>query len=266
MYQNHELWNAIFTPNFSLHPKNPVFLSALSGFTTGEFAIKVAKAGAGSVTIGGFCLDKKTYVASQQMRSRGRAEFSIPPKKLAKYLLPSLDLLSELEIPVFINVRFLDPNSLSTLIDGLPYSNIILELNAHCRQIEMTSIGAGQAFCNNIQLLEESLDIIDSRIPISLKIRGNESTALSFVEKFNKLGGDILHVDSYQSGQKEMDTNLLNQFREIFNGFLIANNSVTASIAVKLLKNNINAVSIGRKAQFNPSAPAELWQEIKALL
>ncbi|MHA2362975.1 MAG: hypothetical protein ACXAC7_03390 [Candidatus Hodarchaeales archaeon] len=260
------LSNPIFSSKSKIRPKNLIFLAAISGFTSGDFALKSAEAGAGAVSIGGLSLDKSTFEASERMRARGRSEFSHPPDSLINWIFSPLEKLEELEIPVFINVRFLDPVKLESFLCELPFTNIIIELNAHCRQPEMCKIGAGQEFCSNIPLLKDVLDIIPSNILVSLKIRGNDNRMISFVKEYNKLGGDILHVDAYQEGLKLHNMSIMEQFRDIFKGFLIANNSITASVVIESLKKGINAFSIARRAQFNPKAPYDLWLEIKNII
>ena len=249
----------------SIYPKNPIILASMAGITYGKFVIDAANAGAGAVSLGGFCIDEPTFKASEEIRRRGRAEFSFSPDVLINDILPST--LTELsDIPTYINIRFVHWDILDKFLQMLEdFPLAIPELNAHCRQPEITAIGAGQAMLQRPEVLIKAIKRIHAYDkPVSIKVRGNDPFFIKNLDFFlNDNIPEFLHVDAYQPSQSFTDINLLKTIRGLYPGFLIGNNSITNStIALTLLKEGIDAISIARAAQSNPLVLGQIWHEI----
>lgn len=259
------------SPKTPLTMKNPIMLGAMSGYTTETFVLEAAKAGVGAVSLGGFSVDEKTYEASIAVRGRGRNEFAIPPENLASYVNPQLDRLEKFNIPVFLNVRFVDPSSVLNFLEQLDFNeHLVLELNAHCRQPEVVAVDAGQALMRNKSLLRKLMSHLPPRQVIGLKIRGNDPNAVQFAELFGQLGGDVLHVDAYKAGKEGIATDLLKEVRSVFPYCLIGNNSVAVKegeLLAELLRSGVvDGLSVARAAIHDPAVPAQLWHELLKFL
>ena len=141
----------------------------------------------------------------------------------------------------------------------------IPELNAHCRQPEITALGAGQAMLQRPEILIKAIQQVHAHDkPVSIKVRGNDPYFMKNLPFF--LGDNLpefLHVDAYQPKQLFTDIALLKTIRQQYPGFLIGNNSITNSAtALTLLNEGIDAISIARAAQFNSSIPGKIWHEL----
>ncbi|HKZ41245.1 MAG TPA: tRNA-dihydrouridine synthase, partial [Candidatus Hodarchaeales archaeon] len=172
-------------------------------------------------------------------------------------------------LPVFINVRFARVKSLEPLLDAIrEYSTAIIEINAHCRQPEITALGAGQALLGRPERVLEAIELVQSTgRAVAVKVRGNDSKMQLLMEAFGQTSPDYLHVDAYEQNSGFTDLNLLRNIRLSYSGFLIGNNSVrdTESAYKALSQTGIDAVSIARGARENPGIFAQITQELSEL-
>jgi len=168
--------------------KGRVILAAMAGITDGSFANEVAINGADGVTIGGFNCHTSTFEAAVRINERGREEFIITPQELAEHIPNEINKIS-VNLPVIINLRFSDPHSkwMKGLLESLRSldKNIIIELNSHCRQPEITECGGGESLLKRLESLENGIRVGKQyEFPISVKIR---SSSLKEPETFLKL-------------------------------------------------------------------------------
>ncbi|MDO9097769.1 MAG: tRNA-dihydrouridine synthase, partial [Candidatus Methanoperedens sp.] len=149
--------------------KNPIALASMAGITDSKFASGFRNAGL--IVLGGYNLDEKTNDAARKEIRRGRTEFvSDEPMEF---------LRSELEASkgittIAVNVR---AASLEPYIEAANMAKkfgAILEINAHCRQPEMTALGAGEALLKDVpRLCEYVEEIKKTGVVHSVKTRAN---------------------------------------------------------------------------------------------
>lgn len=109
------------------------------------------------VTIGGYNLDSATYKASRDIEKRGRKEFSINLEEFNSYIIEQIKKARESNALVSVNVRFVDIDEAYDKLLTIAKHADIIELNCHCRQPEITSLGIGQELMKNKNLLKEFL-------------------------------------------------------------------------------------------------------------
>jgi TIM-barrel protein len=242
--------------------RNPIALAPMGGMTDSEFANQYA-ADAGLVTLGGYNLDARTQEAGSRMAARGREEFiSEDPLGLIENEIRSLKTGSA----VAVNVRSTTIEPLLEAAAIIRDRDAILELDAHCRQKEMTDIGAGQALLQDVPGLCEWIRMIKGTgVVLSVKIRGNvvEDTALA--RSIENAGADILHVDAMKQGSGA-DLKLIKEIRDSTRMFLICNNSVTSlDNAKEMFARGADVVSVARAVLEDPELISNLVRDISSI-
>ncbi len=243
--------------------RNPAILAAMAGKTDGSFAQRVAQLGAGGVTIGGFNIDKNTWMAAQKVVKTGREEFIIPPDKINEYILFQLGLIEE-PCPVFVNIRITETDALSKLCQLIckneHKTSIVLEVNVHCRQAALVKVGAGEGMLRNLALLKEVILIPqDYDIPVSVKLRASSTDLSMMIEQLHEWGTSFLHIDSYIPGCAGPDLKTLNTISNSSRIRIIANNSIwDIETAKTVLKMGCYAFSLARPVQNNPQIVGKL--------
>ncbi|MFX0086022.1 MAG: hypothetical protein ACFFAU_10120 [Candidatus Hodarchaeota archaeon] len=238
--------------------KNPSILAAIAGITNGEFSGYCMEKGcAGFVTIGGYSIGKEMINASIKSRKRGRNEFVLKLGEEAKEIFNETCKISKFS-NVFINLRLNsvdDAKKFSrNLKDYLGISDPILEINAHCRQIEIIQEGGGQNLLQRIITLNEIIKVFQSKdFKVSLKIRGNTVSPTSLKPHIKRWQLDFLHIDSYKEGFKGTDLQQLNCYAKALDVAIIGNNSVIdLQSARAILETGANYFSIARAAEKDP--------------
>ncbi|MDG6243480.1 MAG: methanogenesis marker 9 domain-containing protein [Methanolobus sp.] len=242
--------------------RNPIALAPMGGMTNSSFANEYAK-DAGLVIIGGYNLDAATQEAAKAIVERGRGEFvSDEPLDLIESEIKALN-----EGPVkCVNVR---STTLEPLIEAarlLKNNDAILELDAHCRQKEMTGIGAGQALLHKLpELCEWIGKIKESGVILSVKVRANIVDDIGLVKSIEAAGADILHLDAMKEGAGA-DLKLIKEIRDSTRMFLICNNSVTDIEAAKdMFTRGADVVSVARGVVSDPALISNLVRSISLL-
>ncbi len=238
--------------------RNPSILAAMAGITNGDFAKQCLIEGeAGMVTIGGYPIGTEMIKASFKIAQRGRDEFILHVGK------ESDEIISEAhKIPDFsrliINLRLNSSKearkftrNLGELISEKP----ILEINAHCRQSEITHLGGGQGLLQRFDVLTDIIKKFQSKdFKISLKIRGNAIKSNSIISQIKQWQLDFLHIDSYKNGTIGTDLVLLEEYTKETNIPIIGNNSVVdIASAQAILNTGARYFSIARAARSNPT-------------
>jgi len=242
--------------------KNPIALAPMGGITDSHFANEFAK-DAGLVILGGYNLDTATQQAASEMVKRGRKEFiSDEPLKLIENELKSIKINSI----VAINVR---SSTLEPLIEAakiVKNANAIIEIDAHCRQPEMTKIGVGEALLHNLPKLQQMIhEVKNTGAIVSVKVRANVIDDVKMAKAIEEAGSDILHVDAMKKGSGA-DLEAIKKIRDATRLLLIGNNSVTDFEAAKeMFTRGADLVSVGRGVIENPSLITTLVKEVTLL-
>lgn len=221
-----------------------VALASLSGEADATWA-KNGAVDAGAAFIGGVSLDTATRDAARRLVDRGRCEF-LPPDPIA-FITAELDALADVTITPGVNVRSTTVQPVRTVGRRCAEYNAILEINAHCRQDEMCTVGAGESLLqdNRRDRLHELIRAGRAGgAPVSVKVRaGIDNVDLAVIARtVADAGGEIIHVDA-------MDTEV--SIERIATAapelFIIANNNVRGHESVReYYKYGADAVSIGR--------------------
>ena len=242
--------------------KNPIALAPMGGITDSQFANEFAK-DAGLVILGGYNLDAATNLAASEMAKRGRKEFvSDEPLKLIENELGSV----KTESVVAINVR---SSTLEPLIEAARMAknaNAIIEIDAHCRQPEMTRIGVGEALLRDLSKLQDTIRKLKATGAIvSVKVRANVIDNIKMAKAIEDAGADILHVDAMKKGSgADMET--IRKIRDATRLLLIGNNSVTDfDTAKEMFTRGADMVSVGRGVMEDPSLISSLVKEVTLL-
>lgn len=242
--------------------RNPIALAPMGGMTDSEFANQYA-ADAGLVILGGYNLDARTREAASQMAARGREEFiSEDPLGLIENEVGSIKTGSA----VAVNVRSTTIEPLLEAAAIIRDKGAILELDAHCRQKEITDIGAGQALLKDVPGLCEWIRMIkDTGVVLSVKIRGNVVGDTALARSIENAGADILHVDAMKQGAGA-DLKLIKEIRDSTRMFLICNNSVTnIDNAKEMFARGADMVSVARAVLDEPELISNLVRDISSI-
>lgn len=237
--------------------KNPSVLAAMAGITNGDFAQLCLKhGGAGMVTIGGYSIGREMIQASIKIARRGRKEFILQVENESRGLSREANKIQDLS-NLIINLRLNrseDARKLAQEFHEIFPRKPIIEINTHCRQIEIIKEGGGQSLLHRSNVLKDIIrEFYSKDFRISVKIRGNAISPDQFMSQVSQWPLDFLHIDSYQTGRKGTDLDLLTQYTQNLDISIIGNNSVTDLQSAKaILTTGVRFFSIARAAQKNP--------------
>ena len=226
-----------------------IVLAPMAGITDGEFCRRF-KDLFGIVVIGGYNLDKATYKASKEIEKRGRKEFSIDLNEFNSYIVEQINKAKESNALVSVNVRFVDIEEAYNRLLVIAENADIIELNCHCRQPEITSLGIGQELMKNKNLLKAFLTKMrELNKPIFLKIRLNYIPLKELIDNLNYVKDyfDGLHVDCFYPGKPYADIDSLKILAENFKDkIIIGNNSVDSIDKAREMLKYSDFVSVAR--------------------
>lgn len=219
-----------------------VALASLSGESDAEWAAQASE-WVGAAFLGGLALDEPTRTAAREMvRGRDRSEF-LPADPLS-FLEAQLDALADVDVRPGFNVRSIEDEPLRDAAEICADHDAILEVNAHCRQPEMTAVGAGQALLGDPERLAQRVrTAAETGVTVSVKVRTEvEGVDLPAVcEQAVDGGADVLHVDAMDSESK------IAAIENRTDAFVIANNEVRDRRSVReYLEYGADAVSVAR--------------------
>ena len=222
----------------------------MAGITDADFLNKVIPYGFDVVTLGGYSLDEKTIHASEKIIRRGRREFHFPLNKIIPHIEKEVNLIkkSHSNIKVSANVRSTTPQPIieASKIKGLD----IIEINCHCRQKEITSIGCGEEMLKSSYLKDYLSEIVDNtKINVSVKIRANVEgvDTLKIAKIIEDAGADFLHIDAMNPNVFDADWNLLKKVCNNTDIKVIGNNSIDSPLKIeKMYECGVYGFSIAR--------------------
>ncbi len=233
----------------------------MAGITDGNFCKKLANYGFDVLTIGGYNLDKKTIEAGQKIIQRGRPEFDINEENIISAIENEANIIkNSWDGIVSVNLRATSPKSIVE-ISKLPQIDIV-EINAHCRQPELTDIGCGQALLYDMDILYDFIKNVVKKAEskVSVKIRANIENVddIEVSKVIEEAGAQFLHLDAMKPGYNYADYGLVKSIKENTEIFLIGNNSIRdLESARKMISAGADGISIARAAM-NGKIPFDL--------
>jgi len=219
-----------------------IALASLSGESDAAWA-KAGDAYAGLALLGGIALDEPTREAARQsVEDRDRTEF-LPEDPFA-FVGNELERAMDASLDVGFNVRAVSPEPIERAARVCAERNAWLEVNAHCRQVEMCAAGAGESLLTDSERLCEFVRAAKSAgATTSVKVRAEvDGVDLPRLARdLEAAGADALHVDAMDS------EGVVQEIRDAVDCFLIANNGVRDERTVaEYLDYGADAVSVGR--------------------
>ena len=221
------------------HPR--VALASLSGEADSAWALN-ASPFVGCAFLGGIAIDEPTRRAATEMASRDRSEF-LPPDPFA-FIDSELESLSAASIRPAYNVRSVTLGATRRAAAVCRRHDAVLELNAHCRQDEMCTVGAGEALLGDPHRLRAHVETAsEAGARVSVKVRAGVAGVdlPSIARRLEDAGADCLHVDAMDSEAVVGDVAAASTL------FLVANNGVRGRPSAReYFEYGADAVSVGR--------------------
>ncbi|WP_368660147.1 MJ0144 family RNA dihydrouridine synthase-like protein [Methanobrevibacter sp.] len=222
----------------------------MAGISNSEFLNKVIPYGFDVATLGGYSLDEPTIEASKKIVERGRKEFDFSLDEIFSHIEKEVTSIKNVHrnVKVSANVRATTPQPIIEVgkIKGLD----IVEINCHCRQDEITSIGCGQEMLKRPDLQDFISQIADNvDCEVSVKIRANVDgiDTLHVAHLIEDAGADYLHIDAMKNGVFDADYDLLKKVCDNTKVKVIGNNSINCEENIKkMVKTGIYGFSIAR--------------------
>ncbi|GAB7012387.1 tRNA-dihydrouridine synthase [Halolamina salina] len=217
-------------------------LASLSGEADAEWA-RDGAAWAGAAVLGGVCLDEPTREAARAMvADRDRSEF-LPDDPIA-FVDDELAALSGVDVRPGINVRSTTVEPVREVAEVASDHDAVVEINAHCRQDELCTAGAGETLLREPDRLEALVAAAAaSGADVSVKVRAElDGVDLAAVaRRIEAAGADAIHVDAMDSEA------VVAEVADATDLFLIANNGVRGRESVReYFDHGADAVSVGR--------------------
>lgn len=224
----------------------------MAGITNAEFLKKLIPYGFDVVTLGGYSLDSKTIDASQKIIERGRKEFHFQIDEIIPHIEKEVLSIKDFKKDVLVsaNVRSTLPEPIieTSRIKELD----IIEVNCHCRQDEILSIGCGQEMLKRDDFADFIEEITNkSKSQVSVKIRANVSgiDTLKIAQLIESTGADYLHIDAMKPGVFDADYELIKNLCNNTNIKVIGNNSIDSEDKIeKMADCGVYGFSIARAA------------------
>ncbi len=235
----------------------PLALASLSGEADAEWARAGAEY-AGVAFLGGITLDGPTREAARELVARDRTEFL--PSDPIQFIDDQLGQLATVPITAGFNVRTTSLDPLVRAANVCRDHDAILEINAHCRQEEMCTAGAGESLlvdgdrlCKQVETASETGTTVS--VKVRTEVSGVDLPALS--ERLDSAGADLLHVDAMDSESE------IAAIAERVDVPIIANNEVRDRETVEeYFSYGASAVSVGRPSD-NPHVLARVREAVE---
>lgn len=228
--------------------KNPVAVASMAGITGSSFFENCTAAGL--YVMGGYSLDAATMSASESISKRGRKEF-LADKPL-ELIENDLRNVSGKGVAIGINVRSATPEPLLAAAELAKKYGAILELNAHCRQEEMSAIGVGEVMLKDRVSLSKTVSMLKKTgVVLSLKMRAGIVDEVPLLRLLEKAGLDIVHIDTM--GTRGPNVNIIKKIRDCTSLFIICNNSINNyESAQAAYSAGCDMISMARPVMENP--------------
>jgi TIM-barrel protein len=234
---------------------NPLVLASIAGVTNSSFAITRS---VGLAILGGYNIDEATISAAKELVRKGRSEFAYDDPILV--IKNELGVMNSTPIKAGVNARSATLEPLLDLADLAYEKKALLELNAHCRQPEMETIGAGQCLVRDFDKLGEWIrEIKQTDIALSVKVRAGVVTDVDLAKVIDRAGADAIHIDTMDLGPV-----LIKKIRDRTSLKIIANNSIVDyHSAHKMFLMGADFVSVARAAMVSNEALESILSEVQ---
>lgn len=219
-------------------------LASLSGESDAAWARQGAD-WAGAAFLGGICLGEPSRRAARTMvENRDRNEF-LPDDPLS-FIGDELASLADVPIRPGLNVRATTPGPIVNAATLCERHEAIVEINAHCRQAELCSVGCGETLLADTDRLASFVRAAaGTGATVSVKVRaevpGVDLPATA--KRVQRAGADAIHVDAMDSEP------VIGSIDAVVGDdlFVIANNGVRdRTTAFEYFRYGADAVSVGR--------------------
>ena len=236
------------------NPKNKkIVMAPMAGITDGKFSTKF-KGLFAIYTLGGHNLDSITYNCSISIEKRGRKEFIYPLHSIVDLIKKDILLTRECGGLVSINVRFKNLSECKNILRELDNYTDIIELNCHCRQKEITSVGLGQELLkkeNNhiLKKILEGMKNLNLKSPVFLKIRCNVIDTDDLIDNLKNVDNyfDGLHIDGFNPNKDYCDLESIKKISSSFKDkVIIGNNSIRCEKDAKTMLKYCDYASVAR--------------------
>lgn len=225
-------------------------VAPMAGITDASFLNKVIPFGFNVATLGGYSLDEPTIEASKKIISRGRKEFDFPIDEIFSHISNEIKAIKNVHsnVKVSANVRSTTPQPI------IEVGNIkdldIVEINCHCRQEEILSIGCGQQMLNRSDLsdfISQVADNVDSEVSVKIRANVDGIDTLKIANLIEDAGADYLHIDAMKKGVSDADWDLLEKICNNVDIKVIGNNSVNSKQNLeRMIDTGVDGFSIAR--------------------
>ncbi len=237
---------------------------AMSGYSDAEFCKKAAIAGASMVTLGGYNVDLPTSRAGMRMKQKGRHEFYSKYPQVLDYVKEEIEKLAKVDTKINVNVRCAEIGTFKKAVNIIKDAGAdMIEINAHCRQTEMTTVGGGEFLLQHPRKLQRLVKIAKrSKLPVSVKIRTNVVNDIQLAKELASYNIDIIHVDAMLPKMPRADLRAITKIQTQVKIPIIGNNSVKNGHDVrKMLKAGANYVSVARAIKDDPEIIYRIKEE-----
>ena len=225
-------------------------VAPMAGISNSEFLNKVIPYGFDVATLGGYSLDTPTIEASKKIVERGRKEFDFPLDEIFSHIENEVDSVKEVhnDVKVSANVRATTPQPIIEI--GKIRNLDIVEINCHCRQEEIMSVGCGQEMLKRPDFENFISEVVDNvGCEVSVKIRANIDgvDTLEVAKQVENAGADYLHVDAMKKGVFDADYNTVKKICDNTEIKVIGNNSLNCEDNIKkMIETGVYGFSMAR--------------------
>ena len=225
-------------------------VAPMAGISNSDFLNKVIPYGFDVATLGGYSLDTPTIEASKKIVERGRKEFDFPLDEIFSHIENEVDSVKEVhnDVKVSANVRATTPQPIIEI--GKIRNLDIVEINCHCRQEEIMSVGCGQEMLKRPDFENFISEVVDNvGCEVSVKIRANIDgvDTLEVAKQVENAGADYLHVDAMKKGVFDADYNLIKKICDNTEIKVIGNNSLNCEDNIKkMIETGVYGFSMAR--------------------
>jgi len=218
---------------------NRLVLSAMAGINDAEFCNRQK---ASLVILGGFNADKGAMEAAKTVVARRRKEF------VFENPLEGIENeLKKVKKNFAVNVRSSTMEGYTEAAELIESYSGIIEINAHCRQLEFVQAKCGEWLLFNPELLYAIVERVSKTATTAVKLRGGYSIDYEklCIKLFEK-GCSIVHIDA-MIPNGNCDFYLIKRISK--HGFTIGNNSfVDIKSGERAIRAGAKMVSAARAA------------------